>query len=195
MTLAEQLETAKRRAEIETLNIGDEKAAAEFARRISLPPMELSADLRALLDSFNIWAGKRHARRCPAKPATVALFALEQSDMGVVIDTILAQLDAIEQLHNKWSLPSPVRSVPVQYAMETLLKVAPPRSWSKSDKAEWALLPLLIRDAISRRERDRDLALPRAQNDFAKRRQNMNGADTKTVQIEKKDQTHESICT
>ena len=37
MTLAEQLETAKKRAEIETLNIGDEKAATEFARQ-NLPP-------------------------------------------------------------------------------------------------------------------------------------------------------------
>ena len=89
MTLEKQLETAKRRAEIETLNAGDEKAPGEFARRISLPPLDLSADIRAILDAFNKWASQRHARRCPARPATIALFALSQNDMGVAPDKIL----------------------------------------------------------------------------------------------------------
>ena len=90
--------------------------------------------------------------------------------MGVAIEQVLAQLNAIEALHDKWSLPSPVRSVPIRYALETLIKPSAPRSWSKSEKGQWALLPLPIRDAISRRERERDLALTRAQNEFAKRR-------------------------
>jgi hypothetical protein len=196
MELEKQLEIARRRQEIADLDAGDQRTAAEFAKRISLPPIDLPAGVRAALDSFNIWAGKRHARRCPAKPATVALFALEQSDMGVAIDTILAQLNAIEAMHDKWSLPSPVKSVPVRYALETLLKPSAPRSWSKSEKAEWVLLPLPIRDAISRRERERDLALTRAQNEFAKLRQNTSGADKIAHNTEtEKDQTHETICT
>ena len=50
MTLAEQLEQAKRRQEIADLDAGDQRTAAEFAKRISLPPLELSADIRTLLD-------------------------------------------------------------------------------------------------------------------------------------------------
>jgi hypothetical protein len=200
MSLAEQLDQAKRRQEIADLDAGDGRVAAEFAKRISLPPMELSADIRTLLDPFNKWASERHARRCPAKSSTVALFALHLADMGVEIEQILAQLNAVEQMHARFGLSSPVRSPAVQYALETLIKTEPPRSWSKSEKAEWALLPLPIRNAIARRERDRDLALTRAQNEFAKLRksaeseslrQNVNGAD-KTAHIQtEEDQPNE----
>jgi hypothetical protein len=119
-------------------------------------------------DPFNRWASKRHARRCPAKPTTVALFALEQADMGVAVDTILAQLDAIEQMHDKFSLPNPVRTAAVEHAMATLLKANPPRSWSKSEKGQWALLPASIRSAITRRENDRDHELRRLQSKVAR---------------------------
>jgi hypothetical protein len=193
MTLSEQLETAKKRAEIETLNIGDEKTAGEFGRRISLPPIDLPAGVRAALDPFNHWASKRHARRCPAKPTTVALFTLEQADMGVAIDVTLAQLSAIEAMHDKFALPNPVQTVPVRYALETLIKTAAPRSWSKSEKERWALLPASIRSAITRRENDRDHELRRLQSKVARELelQRMNGAD-KTVSHEEKVDDHEA---
>jgi hypothetical protein len=48
-----------------------------------------------------------------------------------------------------------------------------------------------VRNAISRREEDRDRELRRLQNEAAKRRQNMNGA-AKTVHIEtEKDPTND----
>ena len=140
MTLAEQLEIAKRQAEIRKLDSGDERVVTELAQRIQLPVEELSAELRARLDPFNRWAIARQARRCPAKPTTVALFALEQADMGVPAQQILAQLDAIEKLHDKWSLSNPVRTAIVRAALETIIKVDPPRSWPREDKVRFAQL-------------------------------------------------------
>jgi hypothetical protein len=193
MTLAEQLETAKRRAEIETLNIGDEKAATEFARRISLP-LELSANIRTLLDPFNKWASQRHARRCPARPATVALFVLSQNDMGVDINTILAQLSAIEAMHDKFSLPNPVRTAAVRYALETLIKTDPPRSWPKAEKAMFAQLPPDIRHIIALRQEQMDREIRKLHSKVARQleelRQNMNGA-AKTVHTTGKDQAND----
>jgi hypothetical protein len=106
LTLAEQLDQAKPRQEIADLDAGDQRTAAEFAKRISLPPVDLPAGVRAALDPFNRWASQRHARRCPARPVSVGLFALQQNDMGVPIDTILEQLSAIEAMHDKFSLPN-----------------------------------------------------------------------------------------
>jgi hypothetical protein len=194
MTLSEQLETAKRRAEVETLNIGDEKTAAEFARRISLPPIELSADIRTQLDPFNRWASNRHARRCPAKPATVALFVLEQADMGVAVETILAQLNAIEQMHAKFGLSSPVRTAAVRYALETLIKTDPPRSWPTAEKAAFAMLPPDIRHIIALRQEQADRELRRLQSKVARKMELLRQEaepNCKSTHIEEKDQAND----
>jgi hypothetical protein len=115
VTLAQQLQAAAQREEILKLDAGDQRVAADLARRIQpLPANELSVDIRTRLDAFNKWAIARQARRCPAKPATVALWALEQAAMGVPAQQILAQLDAIERLHDRWGLANPVRTAIVR---------------------------------------------------------------------------------
>ena len=184
MNLAEQLAAAKQREEILKLDAGDQRLAAELAKRIQpLPANELSTDIRTRLDPFNKWASSRSARRCPAKPTTCALFALEQADLGVPVQHIFAQLDAIEKLHNKFGLSNPVRTAIVQAALETIIKVDPPRSWPREDKVRFAQLDPDIRQVIARREADRDRQLRRLQNEAAERRHN--GAETKLVQTEK----------
>jgi hypothetical protein len=133
-------------------------------------------DIRTRLDAFNKWAIARQARRCPAKPATVALFALEQADLGVPPQQILAQLDAIEKLHDKWTLPNPVRTAIAQAALETIIKVDPPRSWPREDKVRFAQLDPDIGQVIAEREALRDRALRKLQNEKALERQRQNGA-------------------
>jgi hypothetical protein len=176
VTLADQIQAAKQREEILKLDAGDQRVAADLARRIqSIPANELSADIRSRLDPFNKWAIARQARRCPAKPATVALWALEQAAMGVPAQQILTQLDAIEHLHDRWGLANPVRTAIVRRVLEGIIKVPPPRSWPHTDKVRFAELPPDIREIIARREQQRDKALRRLQNEAAERRHN--GAD------------------
>ena len=190
MTLAEQLEAAKQREQILKLDAGDQRVAADLAKRIPLPATELSADLRTRLDPFNKWAIARQARRCPAKPTTVALWALEQADMGVPAQQILAQLDAIEHLHDRWGLANPVRTAIVRRVLEGIIKIPPPRSWPHADGILFAELPPDIREIIARREQQRDKALRRLQNEAAERR-HTNGAD-KSVQTKEVENDRET---
>jgi hypothetical protein len=184
MTLAEQLQAAKQREEILKLDAGDQRVAAELAKRIRpFPVNELSADIRTRLDAFNKWASSKSARRCPAKPTTVALFALEQADMGVHPQQILAQLNAIEKLHNKFGLSNPVRTAIVQAALETIIKIDPPRSWPREDKVRFARLDPDIREIIAKREHDRDKELRRLQTKAAEAKRLLNGTE-KLVQQE-----------
>jgi hypothetical protein len=175
VNLSEQLEAAKRQAEVRKLDAGDQRVATDLATRIQLPVNELSADIRTRLDPFNKWAISKQARRCPAKAATCALFVLEQADLGMPPQQILAQLDAIEKLHDKWTLSNPVRTAIVRAALETIIKVDPPRSWPREDKVRFAQLDPDIRQIIETRERQRDVALRKLQNRQA------NGAETKSV--------------
>jgi hypothetical protein len=180
-TLAEQLAAAKQREEILKLDAGDQRTAAELAKRIQLPARELSADICTRLDAFNKWAISKQARRCPAKPATVALWVLESADLGVPPQQILAQLDAIEQLHDKWSLSNPVRTAIVRAALETIIKIDPPRGWSRAERVEFASLSPDIREIIVNKERLRDRAIRHAQNEAAEAKKRHSDAETKSV--------------
>jgi hypothetical protein len=167
VNLSDVIRNVDKQQEVARLDAGDQRVAAELARRLQLPARELSADIRTRLDAFNKWAISKQARRCPAKPATVALWALERADMGVPAQQILAQLDAIEQLHDKWSLSNPVRTAIVRAALEQIIKIDPPRGWSRTERVEFALLPPDVRAIIVDKERLRDKALRRLQNEAA----------------------------
>jgi hypothetical protein len=184
VNLSDVIRNVDKQQEVARLDAGDRGASAELAKRIKpLPVNELSTDIRTRLDSFNKWAGSRSARRCPAKPATVALWALEQADLGVPVQQILAQLDAIEKLHDKFSLSNPVRTAIVQAALETIIKVDPPRSWPREDKVRFARLDPDTREIIAKRENDRDKELRRLQARAAEAKKRLsNGAGTKPVQ-------------
>jgi hypothetical protein len=103
--------------------------------------------------------------------------------MGVPAQQILAQLDAIEQLHDRWSLSNPVRTAIVRRVLEGIIRVPPPRSWPAADKVRFAELPPDIREIIEVRERQRDVALKRKFNELAEQRHN--GAEKKPVHTEK----------
>jgi hypothetical protein len=167
VNLSDVIRNVDKQQEVARLDAGDQRAAAELAKRIQLLARELSADIRTRLDAFNKWAIARQARRCPAKPATVALWALEQADMGVPAQQILAQLDAIEQLHDRWGLANPVRTAIVRAALDTIIKIDPPRGWSRAERVQFALLPPDVREIVVEKERLRDKALRRAQNEAA----------------------------
>jgi hypothetical protein len=85
MTLSEQLEE-----QIQRWNDGERKLTAT----IVAPEVELSADLRSLLDPFYKYAEANSVRRLPARPATVACWVRFQAGLGVPMDQILAALAA-----------------------------------------------------------------------------------------------------
>jgi hypothetical protein len=185
VTLAEQLEAARRREQIQKWDAGDAKVAAELP--IKPPRPVLSADVVERFNRFSAFAASRSARKLPARPATVAAFVVHENSLGVPAEQIISVLNAVQEVHDYHSLASPVACRLTRAALELVVKSEPPRSWSKSEKADWALLPPDIRSTISRRMREVELALRRAQNEAAEAKKTTatNEADIKHVQIEK----------
>ena len=83
-------------------------------------------------------------------------------------------------MHDKFSLPNPVRTAAVRYAMETVVKADPPRSWPKKDKAAFAMLPSDIRLILAKRQEQMDTEIRRLQSKVAREleeRRQTNGAE------------------
>jgi hypothetical protein len=160
MSLATEIERVRERELAAKLNQGEAVLSAAIAEKIQPPAVELDDKTRALLKSFVDWCGARNVRYCPAKPATVAAYVFHQKDSAAILEI----LDAIEKLHDLHRLANPVQTAIVNVVLGHILKDEPPRSWTKEERREWWLLPPTVKAAISRRERDRERELRRAQN-------------------------------
>jgi hypothetical protein len=180
-TLSDAIEAAKQREAIARWDRGEAQLAP-----IQPPIVELSAAMRSCLDTWGIWAASKSVRKCPAKPHVVAVFVTEQNRLGAGAQHILATIEAITALHDHHGLSNPCATAVVNAALDQILKVEPPRSWGREERAEWVKLPPRVREAITRRERDRDLAVRRAQNKAAA----TNGAATKPIQSNGKGSEH-----
>jgi hypothetical protein len=183
VTLAEQLEAAKRREQIQKWDAGDAKVAAELS--IKLPRSVLHADVVERFNRFSAFAASRSARKLPARPTTVAAFVLDQNSLVVPAEQIISVLNAVQEVHDAHSLASPVACRITRAALERVIKTEPPRGWSKAEKADWALLPPDIRSTISRRMREMEIALRRAQNEAAEAKRTVTNGAAKLVHTEK----------
>jgi len=182
MTLAEQLEAAKQREQIQKWDAGESRLAAGL--KLSVPKPAVAKDVLERLDIFGKWAASKSVRKCPAKPWTVAAFVREQHALGATTQVILAMLAAVEALHDFHGLSNPVHTAIVRAALDQIIKIDPPRGWSLSERVEFASLPPDVRDIIATKERLRDKAVRRAQNEAAKAKRLSNGAD-ETVHVQK----------
>ena len=174
-TLAAQLQAARQREQIQKWDAGDAKVAAELP--IKPPRPVLSADVVERFNRFSAFAASKSARKLSARPTTLAAFILDQNNLGVPVEQIVSVLHAVQEVHDAHSLASPVACRITRAALELVVKTEPPRGWTKAEKADWALLPPDIRSTISRRMREVEVALRRAQNQAAELRKRHNGAD------------------
>src|SRR5690242_2737162 len=75
--------------------------ANEAALTIGLPQSPvLDDDARRRVAPFLQWCAIVQVRHAPAKPTTVAAFVLSQASLGVDQETILTQIEAVQQLHD-----------------------------------------------------------------------------------------------
>ena len=160
--LVDELTKAKQREQLLDWETNERRLASEL--KLNVPKRSLSAAEFECWNRFSTWCEGESVRKIPAKPATVAAYILAMAGMGVPHKQIVSVVNAADVAHQFHGLSSPLHTQIVRAALDTLLKAEPPRSWSKDEKAEWALLPPSIRDTIARRERERDTALRRLQN-------------------------------
>ena len=180
VTLTDAIQAAKQREQIQKWDAGDAEVAAELPIKPSRPV--LSADVVERFNRFSAFAASKSARKLPARPTTVAAFILDQNNLGVPVERIVSVLNAVQEVHDAHSLASPVACRITRAALELVVKTEPPRGWTKAEKADWALLPPDIRSIVSRRMRETEIALRRAQNEAAELRKRHNGAEAKPVQ-------------
>jgi len=152
-----------RAKQLETVAMYERNEAA-LAEKVTRPVAALSEGDQPILIPFAQWATQNRVRYCPAKPTTVAAFIAERAHLGeqVALDTAAA----IARLHDVHGLSNPVATATVAAILDAIVKCDPPRSWPKEDKARFSLLPADIREVIGRRERERDRALRRQQNEL-----------------------------
>jgi hypothetical protein len=183
-TLSDAIQAAK----IREWDVHEQKLAAEL--KLHVPAPVLTADVLARVDIWAKWCASKRVRKCPGRPASVAAFLLEQNALGVSAQVEVSLLEAIEAIHNHHNLSNPCATPVVNAALDQIVKSVPPR-WDKDERAEWARLPPLVREAISRREKERDAAVRRSQNAAAEvRKKRHNGADESVKYKEVENETH-----
>jgi hypothetical protein len=176
----------RRRASASNFSIGKptkHRLASEL--KLSVCKRSLSASEFACWNRFSTWCEGESVRKLPAKPATVAAYVLAMAGMGVPYEQIVSVVKAADVAHQFHGLSSPLHTQIVRAALDTIVKAEPPRSWSKDEKAEWALLPPSIREIVARRESERDISIRRKQNAIAEERKRLSRRIGVAAELEK----------
>ena len=170
------LNEIERLKKLEQAKRWDEAEAGLLAGLANLQsPVDLT-EHQPFLDAFIAWCDKHGVRRCPAKPASCAVYVLEHRHRGE--EFIHQSLAAIEALHNYYNLPNPARTQLVANALESFGELKAPRSWKQDVQSMWWMLPADIKWELTRREKDRDREVRARQNEAADLRKKLN-AETK----------------
>ena len=184
MTLSDQLDLVRKREQAQRLDQGEAEVLAKVADQLPVPP-ELDNETREDLQPFVAWTTKANVRYCPAKPFVIAQYIIDTAT-GTSTLTLLRRLNAISALHDRHGLADPVSTTIVRSVLSDVVVVEPPRSWRKPEKEMFVTLPVEIRAAVARREREREIETRRLQNSVAElKRLNQTAADSKPVETTK----------
>ena len=173
----------------EVFNRNEAKLLEALSKTLGVSKPDL-AEYRTHLEPFIAWCAKQNVRHCVAKPATVAQYLTENLLLGE--EFAFNTLKAIEALHDFHSQPSPVRTQLVHAVMAKIIQLPAPRSWRQEVKEWWPSLPPDVQWELTRRERDRDGEVRRAQNEAADLRKKLNEKNQAEVidSIERSGDTH-----
>jgi hypothetical protein len=125
--------------------------------RLQLPPRMASRDEFPVFESF---CREKGLRSLPARPATVAFFALDSVALG--LPRILAVVGAISAVHA--GLADPTLSPVVSAALATISPITPPRHWAKEHKATFTQMPRSLQTYVAEHEQQQDKAFRTAVN-------------------------------
>jgi hypothetical protein len=146
--------------------------------KIPSPSVTLDPHQRAFLAGFDQWCRANGVRSFPAAPAAIAVYLRASLSEG----DALAAAEAIRLAHQAHGLPCPVSTNVVRAQLNVMLDDKPPR-WKPDEQLLWAALPPEIRGILTRKERERDTALRRKQNELAELKRNL----TKDIENDQKE--------
>jgi hypothetical protein len=142
--------------------------SAAVAERIGPPVDSVPARLPP---EFLAWCQHRGVRSIPARPASVALFVLENEALG--IDALSRMVVEISGAHLRQGRSDPTSGYPVATALNSIAKIEPPRSWPKERKARFATLPYYLQLYVAGHEKQREATVSRAINEAAQARKEL----------------------
>ncbi|WP_334419520.1 MULTISPECIES: hypothetical protein [unclassified Bradyrhizobium] len=161
---------------------------AALKRQFGEAPLKQTPAMVAALSAFVNWCEARGVRSCPAQPAAVAQFALENAGLG--IDAISEVVDHIADMHEAAGLANPVATWIVAEAMDRIGgEVETPRSWPKEHKWRFTQLPCILRRYLSAHDKQREKTVRRALNEAATARQEL-AAIQKPAEVTHGDHSH-----
>jgi hypothetical protein len=146
-----------------------------------IPIPQLDADAELHLAAFNRFCSQHGVRNCPARPQVVAAFIRAEEKFGTPPETIVLILSAIQLLHDRHGLASPIASAVVRAELERVLKTEAPRSWPRAEQLMFASLPPEIRAVVAKRERDRERWLRNKMNELAELKRQLTDGAAKPV--------------
>lgn len=198
--LVAEIERQRQRDLIAALDAGERLVAESLGDLLTLTPPELDPGDQQLLQPWLTWCRDKSVRHAPAKPWSVAAYVLDRYRGNIVEEQIFTELAAIQRLHDKFGLASPVCTAPVQTALEKIAVLEharkidageksptpnfAPRSWTKDAQRAFWSLPPFIKAAVGRREAERETYVRRLQNEVAAMKHKSDTA-TKPVTTEK----------
>jgi len=138
--------------------------------------------------AFEIWCGSKATKVCPSSPDVVAAFVDQQSFQGERF--ILETLKAIELLHDHFNFANPVATARVRDAVAKIVKVDPPRAWSRAEKELFRTVSPSVQAIIAKREKDRDREVRRLQNERAEERKRLAASEPQPAEQQKDEVQH-----
>ena len=145
----------------------DAEISAAVYREIDPPP---PASMPAI---FMRWCEDRQVSALPARPASVALFVMQNRSMS--LSDLVDLVDQIGAAHVATGMADPTTTYPVPAMLNKIAAINPPRSWPKEEKQRFLALPYSLQTYVCKREGERDRAVRQAQNEAADVRKKIEG--------------------
>jgi hypothetical protein len=112
---------------------------------------------------FENWCALKGLQPVPANPKDVARFIADCATLG--IEKLWPVIAGISKAHE--GLADPTLGNPVAAAINKIAMIDPPRSWPVDRRAQFQALPYDLQIYVVEREKQRDKAVRRCQNETA----------------------------
>jgi hypothetical protein len=147
------------------------------AQQIGPPPEPGNGTMPA---EFAAWCARGGLEVIPARPASIALFVLQNAGMG--IETLSRMVVEILQVHLRRGQADPTSGYPVSTALNHIARLDPPRSWPKHQKARFETLPYDLQVYVAGHEAQREKEIRRAHNEAATARRQLTQQPSKVTE-------------
>jgi hypothetical protein len=135
---------------------------AVINEKLNLPPAQGD---KSAFPLFEEWCARNKVRAYPCRPATVAYFVIQHRHLH--LGELMQIIRSISAVHEGAALADPTLGACVAHAFHQIDPIEPPRSWATEERHLFLQMPRPLQTYVARRERERDVALNRAQNKAA----------------------------